>query len=154
MLRTLSIVRLPSDDTVDAASVGGDATHRFKPGERVRLSVTTSHDAHVYCYLQDETRRILRFYPNRFSKSALVRADVPLEIPGRMRFEIVANTRRVAETVACFASERDVMPKLPAAIVGTDFASLRATSLDQVRNAFASVAGDTLTQASFRVEFK
>jgi len=154
MLRTLSIVRLPSDDTVDAASVGGDATHRFKPGERVRLSVTTSHDAHVYCYLQDETRRILRFYPNRFSKSALVRADVPLEIPGRMRFEIVANTRRVAETVACFASERDVMTELPAAIVGTDFASLRTTSLDQVRNAFASVAGDTLTQASFRVEFK
>jgi len=159
--RTLSIIRLPFDDkvdaapsttTVDTALAGSDATHRFKPGERVRLLVTTSRDAHVYCYLQDETRRILRFYPNRFSKSALVRPGAPLEIPGKMRFEIVANTRNVAETVACFASERDVMTKLPTSVVGTDFASLPATSLDQVRSAFARVAGDTLTEASFRVE--
>lgn len=151
--RTLSITRLPSDGKADAAS-GADATYRFRPGERVKLLVTTSDDAHVYCYLQDETRRILRFYPNRFTKSALVRADAPLELPGKMRFEIVANTRNVAETVACFASERDVMAKLPAAVVGTDFASLPATSLDQVRSAFARVTGDTLTEASFRVEFK
>ena len=152
--RALSIIRMPFDTKADAAGARSDATHRFRPGERVRLLVTTSHDAHVYCYLQDETRRILRFYPNRFSKSALVRADAPLEIPGKMRFEIVANTRNVAETVACFASERDVMAELPAAVVGTDIASLPATSLDQVRSAFARVAGDTLTEASFRVEFK
>lgn len=148
--RTLSIVRLPSGDTADAVP----AAHRFKPGERVRLAVTTSHDAHVYCYLQDETRRIQRFYPNRFSRSALVRAGTPLEIPGKMRFEIVANTRSVAETVACFASEQDVIARLPAAVVGTDFASLSATSLDQVRGAFARTAGDALTEASFRVDFK
>jgi serine/threonine protein kinase len=153
MARSLSIIRPPSDDQADAVS-GTDATYRFKPGEHVKLLVTTSHDAHVYCYLQDETRRILRFYPNRFSKSPLVKTDAPLEFPGKMRFEIVANTRNVAETVACFASERDVMAELPSAVVGTDFASLSATSLDEVRSAFARVAGDTLTEASFRVEFK
>ena len=153
MARSLSIIRPPSDDQADAVS-GTDAAYRFKPGEHVKLLVTTSHDAHVYCYLQDETRRILRFYPNRFSKRALVKTDAPLEFPGKMRFEIVANTRNVAETVACFASERDVMAELPTAVVGTDFASLPATSLDQVRSAFARVAGDTLTEASFQVEFK
>jgi len=149
--RTLAIVRLPSDGKLDEAP---DAPYRFKPGERVKLLVRTSHDAHVYCYLQDETRRILRFYPNRFSKSALVKANAPLEIPGRMRFEIIANSHNVAETVACFASERDVMSKLPASVVGSDFAGLPATSLDQVRSAFAGLAGDTLAQASFRVELK
>ena len=143
--RTLAIVRLPSD---------GNAESRFKPGERVRLLVTTSHDAHVYCYLQDEARRIVRFYPNRFSKSALVKPDAPLEIPGAMGFEIVANTRNVTETIACFASERDVLAQLPAAVLGTDFATLPATSLAQVRSAFARSAGETLAEASFRVEFK
>ncbi len=151
--RTLSIIRVSSNGKPDAAPVAADATHRFKPGERVRLLVTTSHDAHVYCYLQDETRRIQRFYPNRFSKSALVRTDAPLVIPGKMGFEIVANTRNVAETIACFASERDMMAKLPAAVTGNDFASLPATSLDEVRSAFARIAGDALAQASFRVEF-
>ncbi|HEY2929006.1 MAG TPA: serine/threonine-protein kinase [Albitalea sp.] len=149
--RTLAIVRLPLDDT---ASAGSDATHRFKPGERISLLVTPSQDAHVYCYLQDEARRIVRFYPNRFSKSALVRTAKPLKIPGRMRFEIVANTRNVTETVACFASEKDVMSELPAAVVGTDFARLPATTLDQVRSAFAAIAADTLSEASFRVQFK
>jgi serine/threonine-protein kinase len=151
MLRSLSIVLLASDGKADAAA---GATHRFKPGERVKLLVTTSHDAHVYCYLQDETRRIQRFYPNRFSKSALVKTDAPLQIPGKMGFEIVANARNVAETVSCFASEQDIIAKLPAAVVGTDFSSLQATSLDQVRSAFAPVAGETLAEASFRVDFK
>ena len=149
--RTLAISRLPSDG---AAAAGSEANHRFRPGESVRLLVTPSHDAHVYCYLQDETRSILRFYPNRFSKSASVSMAAPLEIPGRMRFEIVANSRKVTETVACFATERDVMAELPPAVTGTDFTKLSATSLDEVRSAFARIAGDTLTQASFRVQFK
>jgi hypothetical protein len=148
--RALSISRLPADGT---ASVGSDPAHRFKPGERVKLVVTSSHDANVYCYLQDETRHIVRFYPNRFSASARVSRDVPLEIPGRMGFEIVANARNVAETVACFASERDLADQLPTAVVGTDFASLPATSFDEVRSAFARIAGDALAEASFRVEF-
>lgn len=148
--RTLVIVRVPSN----RLPMGTDATHLFKPGERIKLLVTPSHDAHVYCYLQDETRRIVRFYPNRFSKTALVKADAPLEIPGPMRFEIVANTRNVTETIACFASERDVMGELPAAVVGTDLAKLPVSSLDDVSSAFARTVPDTLTQARFQVKFK
>jgi serine/threonine-protein kinase len=129
------------------------ASTSFKPGERIQLRVTSNTDAHVYCYLQDESRRIVRFYPNRFSKSARVRADVPLDIPGSMRFELVANSRRVAETVACFATERDVLGDLPAAAVGTDFVKLPAASLDEVRLAFASVGAQPPAQASFRIAF-
>ncbi|CAM3801445.1 protein kinase [Polaromonas hydrogenivorans] len=139
--RTLAIVPLGSDG-------------HFKPGERIRLQVIASHDAHVYCYLQDETKRIMRFYPNRFRKSALVMAAAPLEIPGPMRFEILANTRNVTETIACFASERDLMDQLPSEVVGTDFARLPVTSLDQVRSAFARGGADKLAEASFLVQFK
>jgi serine/threonine-protein kinase len=127
---------------------------RFKPGERISLLIKPSHDAYVYCYLQDETQRILRFYPNRFSQNALVSADAPLEIPGPMRFELVANSLDATETVACFASERDVIKELPVAVVGTDFAKLPVTSLDELRDTFARINAGTLAQASFRVEFK
>ena len=146
---SLAIVRLPADE--GAAAVPGN---RFRPGERIRLRVTTSQDAHVYCYLQDEARRIVRFYPNRFSPSALVKTAAPLEIPGPMRFELVANTRSVTETVACFASQRDLMSKLPSMVVGTDFKALPVASLDQLKGVFARTAGDTLAQASFQVQFK
>src|SRR5439155_11843086 len=97
---------------------------RFPPGERVRLLVTSSQDAHVYCYLQDKSHHILRFYPNRFSRSSLVRAAEPLEMPGKMRFELVADSLKATETVACFAYERDLAGELPATVVGDDFAKL------------------------------
>jgi Domain of unknown function (DUF4384) len=146
---SLAIIRLPADD--GAAAVQGN---RFRPGERIRLRISPSQDLHVYCYLQDEARRIVRFYPNRFSPSALVKAAVPLEIPGPMRFELVANTRHVTETVACFASERDLKGQLPAAVISTDFKALPVASLDQVRGAFARTAGESLAQATFEVHFK
>jgi hypothetical protein len=47
------------------------------------------------------------------------------------------------------------MAKLPAEVAGTDFSGLQATSLEQIRSAFARIAGDApLTEASFRIEFR
>ncbi|HSW17289.1 MAG TPA: protein kinase, partial [Ramlibacter sp.] len=138
---TLAIVPLGSDG-------------RYKPGERIALKVVASHDSHVYCYLQDETQRIVRFYPNRFRESSLVTAAAPLEIPGPMRFQIHANTRDVTESIACFASKRDLMGQLPPEVVGADFTKLPLTSLDQVRSAFARVGAGKLVEASFLVQFK
>ena len=132
----------------------GAATRRFKRGERISLRVTPSRDAHVYCYLQDEARRVVRFYPNRFNPSALVRADAPLQIPGRMGFELVANTRKVTETIACFASERDLAGELPAEVYGSDFAKLPVASLDDVSSAFARDAGEGVAQARLRIAFR
>jgi hypothetical protein len=148
--RSLAIVRL---DAQGRAEPGGG--YRFKAGERIRLRVTPSQDAHVYCYMQDEARRVMRFYPNRFSPNARITAAAPLEIPGPMRFEIVANARQVPETIACFASERDVLADLPKAVVGTDFEKLPAASLEQVRSAFGRLpSAEPAAEARFEVQFK
>ncbi len=152
--RDITIVRLPPDGPAASAGRSADAAHRFKPGELIRLRIALSQDAHVYCYLQDETRRIVRFYPNRFVPDALVRADAPLDIPGAMRFELTANTLRVPETIACFASERDVAGSLPAAVFGDDITPLPATSLDEVRQAFASASGGGLAEGRFRIDVR
>ncbi len=142
---TLSITRLPP---------ASGATQKFRPGERIELHIKPSRDAHVYCYLQDEARRIVRFYPNRFTKSALVKTVAPLQVPGTMGFELVANIWGVKETVACFATERDVMAELPQAVAGIDFENLPVTSLDQVTSAFSKVAGNQLADAHFAVQFE
>jgi eukaryotic-like serine/threonine-protein kinase len=150
----ISPVRADTATPLPLTIAVGAATRRFKPGERIRLRVTPSRDSHVYCYLQDEARRVVRFYPNRFSTNALVRADAPLEIPGRMGFELVANARKLTETIACFASERDLAGELPAAVYGSDFATLPVASLDDVSSAFARDAGQGVAQARFRVAFR
>jgi tRNA A-37 threonylcarbamoyl transferase component Bud32 len=151
-LRTLAIARMAAG--TGAAAGATDSAQTFQPGERIRLLVKPSVDSHVYCYLQDENRRILRFYPNRFHKSALVKAGAPREIPGKMRFELVANRLGVTETIACFASPRDLMAELPHAVAGPDLTPLPVASLDDVKSAFVRLAGNALAEASLSVQVK
>jgi hypothetical protein len=120
----------------------------FTPGQPVRLDVRPSRDAHVYCFLQDEARRITRFFPNRFQRDSRVSARAGVQLPGAMRFEITLNPQGVTETVACFGTERDVLAALPAELSGADFAALPVASLDQLRQAFLAVTDGTLAQES------
>ena len=133
---------------------GGDEAHRFAPGEAVQLSIRPNRDAHVYCYLQDENRRVVRFFPNRFQRDSRVKMSTALQLPGAMRFEIVLKPRGTPQTVACFATDRDVLALLPAGLNPGDFEALPVASLDQVRSAFVKVAGAALAQESLQIRPK
>ena len=125
---------------------------RFARGEPISLLVQPTRDAHVYCFLQDENAKIIRFYPNRFAKDSLVSAAKPLALPGRMRFQLVMNSKGVTETISCFATPRDVMAQLPNNIVGTDFEPVSANSMEQIRAAFVNATGGALAQETFHVQ--
>ena len=126
----------------------------FSPGEQVQLAIAPSRDAFVYCYLQDDAGKVQRFYPNRFNRESRVEASKPLTLPGAMRFQLLASEKRVKETIACFATARNVMAELPAAVVGTDFETLSVASLRDVRDAFVKFAGNGVAQGIFHVEPK
>jgi hypothetical protein len=126
----------------------------FERDEVIQLTVRPTRDAHVYCFLQDEQRRISRFFPNRFQRDSRVEGGIGLQLPGSMRFEIRMNGKGVAETVACYATERDVLPELPATLAASDFAPLPVASLDQLRDAFTRAARGKLAQAALEVRPK
>lgn len=127
---------------------------RFARGSAVQLTIRPSRDAHVYCFLQDEHHKIMRFFPNRFQSDSRVQPDRGLQLPGAMRFEIVMNARGAQQTVACFATDHDVLAQLPAPLTAGDFETLPVASLEQVRGAFASVTGGALAQQSFQLQAK
>jgi peptidoglycan hydrolase-like protein with peptidoglycan-binding domain len=126
----------------------------FGKGEAINLVVKSSRDAFVYCYLQDERSRITRFFPNRFAKDAMVPAARPLSLPGTMRFALSMNERGTKETIACLATNRDVLKDLPPNVAGTDFEPLALGSLDQVRAAFAQTTGGAVALEIFHVQAK
>lgn len=126
----------------------------FERGEVIDLLVIPNQDAYIYCYLQDENRKIRRFYPNRFSTRALVKAAAPLRIPGTMGFQIVANEVGASESVACFATARNVSAALPNVVLGKDFDELPVSSLAEVRGAFGKAAGQALVEAHLEVEVR
>jgi hypothetical protein len=124
----------------------------FARGEPIQLVVKPSHDAFVYCYLQDENAKVLRFFPNRFAKDSLVPASRPLALPGAMRFALTMNAKGRQETIACFATPQDVSAQLPGAVFGNDFEPLAVDSLDQVRAAFLRAAAGSLAQETLHVQ--
>jgi hypothetical protein len=130
----------------------GGKSGKLAAGDAINLVAQTNEDAHVYCYLQDENAKVLRFYPNRFARDSRVAATRPLALPGAMRFALVLNDKGVGETVACFATPRDVIAQLPATVVGTDFEPLPVGSLEQVRNAFVAAAAGKLAQETLHVQ--
>jgi len=139
----------PSPLTLQVASSADG--RRLKGGDAIQLSIRPSRDAHVYCYLQDEKRQVTRFFPNRFQRDSRVDPAAGLQLPGAMRFELTLNTRGVPETVACFATERDVLAELPAGVNGGDFQPLPVATLDQVRQAFVKASGGTLAHESLEL---
>ncbi len=131
-------------------SADGNA-RRFARGEPVSLSIQPSREANVYCFLHDDEGRILRFFPNRFQRDSRVAPDAGLRLPGTDQFRLVMNPRGVTETVACFATEKDVLIDLPSHLNQGDLVPLRASSLDQVRAAFINVSDGVLGQETFEL---
>lgn len=129
-----------------------DRATRFAPGALVRFTVTPSRDAHVYCFMQDENLKIVRFFPNRFRRDSLVTARQGVQLPGPMPFEIRMNPQGAKETVSCLATERDILANLPPAVGSADFAPLPLASLEQVRDVFIRASGGMLAQEYFHVQ--
>jgi uncharacterized protein DUF4384/putative peptidoglycan binding protein len=127
---------------------------RFARGEAISLAIAPSQDAHVYCYLQDENAKVIRFFPNRFARDSRVAAARPLTLPGAMRFQLTMNRKGVAETISCFATPGDVLATLPQTLVGTDFEPLTGATLDLIRAAFQKASGGKLAQENFHVQAK
>lgn len=149
---TATALRPPASAATDGPALRISAVgeqQRFARGEVVQLKIQPSRDAHVWCYHQDENRRIRRFFPNRFHTDARVAAAAGLQLPGRMGFELAMNMAGTVETVACYATDRDVSAQLPAPVAGTDFVPLPLASLEQVRSAFHKASGGVMAAESF-----
>jgi hypothetical protein len=138
--------------SLQVAAAGGSGP--YPAGALVQLAIRPNRDAQVYCWLRDENAQIQRIFPNRFARDALVDAMSTLELPGPQRFQIVANSKGVRETVACWAAERDVLADLPPAVTGTDFAPLPVESLDQIGSAFAAATRNRFAEGRFHVDTK
>jgi hypothetical protein len=152
---TTAAAPAPAAATLLQLSVASaSATTVFQRGAAVDLLIKPSRDAHIYCYLRDENASIQRIYPNRFAKDSLVAAARPLEMPGKARFQILANQKGVRETVACFATDRDVLTDLPAAAAGTDFAPLGVGSIAELKAAFAATTRNQFAEGYFNVDIK
>ena len=130
-------------------SVTGEQT--FERGRAVQLAIFANRQAHLHCYMRDETQQIQRIFPNRFNRDTLIRPGETLHLPGQMRFQIVTSQQGKVEAVICYATERDVFAQLPRHISGADFERLQVASFDEIKAAFRNATQDQFAEGVFHV---
>jgi Domain of unknown function (DUF4384) len=118
------------------------AKTRYRRGDAVELSVSTSTAAYVYCYVQSpSTGKIQRIFPNRFAREPRVEANTPLVLPGAQGFKVAAGGEGVTrQTLGCLATEREVYNDLPPPLRWGDFEDIRLGTFEEIRDAFLQVA--------------
>ena len=115
---------------------------RYRRGDPVELSVSTTQAAYVYCYVQSPTSgKIQRIFPNRFAREPRIEANTPLVLPGAQGFKVAAGGDGVTQqTLGCLATEREVYNDLPPPLRWGDFEDIKLGTFEAIRDAFAQVA--------------
>lgn len=105
----------------------------YRNGESVTLKVRTTTDAHVYCYYQPTAGRIVKIFPNRFTRTRENAAGDTLQIPSGDDFSIRLDRRGVFEKVMCIASQTDIERNLPFELRDKD---LQPVSLERLSSLY------------------
>ena len=115
---------------------------RYRKGDPIELSASTSQAAYVYCYVQSPTTgKIQRIFPNRFARDPRVEANTPLLLPGAQGFKVAAGGEGVKQqTVGCLATEREIYNELPPQLRWGDFEDIKLGTFEEIRDAFLQVA--------------
>ena len=134
------------------SSKGGN---QFRKGERLFVNVQPNRDAYVYCFMQDENKQIARFFPNRFSKDALVRAQKGIKLPNGKEFNIDVNTKGVQEQIVCYGANHDVFADVVTTIGGGDIDTpTQVKTIAELDNVFKKAAGPSLGVGSFTINVR
>jgi hypothetical protein len=89
---------------VDARGPG----QSYRRSEIYSIDVHLDRDAHLYCYLIDEARQVFQFFPAPASPTAMVRGGERIRLPGSMPFRLYASGIGAQETIACYATSREL----------------------------------------------
>ena len=120
----------------------------YPRNELLKLAVTASQDAYVYCYYQDHQGTIARIFPNRFQPDPYTIAGRSVQIPAdNSGFDIVFETPGAEEQVLCLASYKEVGLTLPERYKVADLSPLAIGSLDELAATFALLDPSDLAQA-------
>ncbi len=129
------------------------ATPVYKVRELLRMNVTSTQDAYVYCYYRDDGGNIARIFPNRFQPDPYSIAGKSVAIPSKnSKFDIVFEKPGAREEVMCLASEREVGLELPAKLKKKDLTPLPVRSFDDLIRTFQKVDAKGLVQARLPIQ--
>ena len=123
----------------------------FLRGDEIRLSVKTSFDGYLSCYM-DSLKEIVRIFPNRFSDGKYLSAGTEFPIPNTADFSIIAEQH--GETILCLVTEHDVSAQLPQLFEVVDFAATEMQSLVEIIKQYETLSTGKYARSIFFIKIK
>jgi peptidoglycan hydrolase-like protein with peptidoglycan-binding domain/curli biogenesis system outer membrane secretion channel CsgG len=137
----------PAPLAIDLVTPKGK-TPVFKVQDLLKMTVTSSQDAFVYCYYRDHNGTIARIFPNRFQPDPYAIAGRAFAVPSEnSNFDIVFDTPGVDEEAICLASHKEIGLTLPANLKTGDLTPLPVASIDELVATFKQIDPAGLVQA-------
>jgi len=132
----------------------GDDPIVFKSGESIEFSVTATVDAHLYCYYQQADGKVMKIFPNRFSKREKITANRIIQFPDDKRYQIRADKRGSSEQIMCMASYENIEEKLPFTLAEKDFQPLPVKSIENIYAFYKSIGGTIPLRKTLKIEIQ
>lgn len=148
-----AVAKSADESPIDLSVLSTKGSNVFRRGEEIFLDVRPSRDAYLYCFMQDENKVFMRFFPNRFVKDPFVPAR-GVRLPSTNNYRINANRVGAQEHIACFAANHDIFHDLPPAVGGGDFEPLGVRTLAELKTELRKAAGPSLGIADFPVNVR
>lgn len=133
-------------------STSRGTTPTYRVGERLDLNAQVSEDGYLYCYYGDETGKIARIYPNRYTPNPYLSAGQRVNIPSRdAQFSIEFTDPGSRQEVLCLASKQELGVKLPASFKVADLEPVGVSSFEEVVQAFQALDREGLSFQRIRL---
>lgn len=133
-------------------STSHGTTPTYRVGERLDLNAQVSEDGYLYCYYGDETGKIARIYPNRYTPNPYLSAGQRVNIPSRdAQFSIEFTDPGSRQEVLCLASKQELGVKLPASFKVADLEPVGVSSFEEVVQAFQALDREGLSFQRIRL---
>ena len=120
-------------------------------GAEADVKITANSDATVYCFMKDAAGAVIRLLPNAGARQVRLVPGQTLTLrgePPQAQWRLYVNEKGLKETVACFASNENLVSRLPKLLQGPDFQALAGVdSIEVIRESIRTVAGSRFGEA-------
>ncbi len=115
--------------TIELRPEGSDENLKYNSGDEVRLILTSSEEAYVYCYYQQYNGDIYQIFPTPYHGTNKLAANQSLALPGDRRLKIIANSPGSPEIIQCVAHSPQKVSLIPERLQRRGFEKLAYSSL-------------------------
>ncbi len=120
-------------------------------GAEADVKLSTNGEATVYCFMKDAAGAVIRLLPNAGVKQVRLTPGQTFTLrgePPQAQWRIHVNDKGLKETLACFASNENLVTRLPKLLLGSDFQALAGvTTIEAIRDAIRTAAGTRFGEA-------